>query len=175
MSEREEHIQLILLSVDSPARTSAWLASVRDWLASGAGFGSNFIELLRNSVRDGWSSRMCQAFSVHTLATLRRVIWRKETDGSLSKRVISRSSFAGWTNSGMVWHGECLTLNSSEWPSDAVACSLSQVLEAQVPSKYFLSRRACRGILRRAEKRGRELPPPLKQALQTVAMEEATR
>jgi hypothetical protein len=35
-----------------------------------------------------------------------------------------------------------------------------------------LSARACRGILRRAEKRGKEIPEALKRALETVASQE---
>ncbi|WP_435353010.1 DNA cytosine methyltransferase [Morganella morganii] len=57
-------------------------------------------------------------------------------------------------------------LNISESRSAAVVCSLSQVLEqTSVPQKYFLSTTACTGILRRAEKRGRQLPLLLKTAL----------
>jgi hypothetical protein len=46
---------------------------------------------------------------------------------------------------------------------------LSEVLETHVASKYYLSPRACAGILRRAEKRGKELPLVLKSALEAVA------
>lgn len=53
-------------------------------------------------------------------------------------------------------------------PSDARESTLSQILEANVPEKYFLSAKACAGILRRAEKRGKELPPMLKEALAEV-------
>ncbi len=64
----------------------------------------------------------------------------------------------------------CWTLNGPEWVSDAVAGSLWDALETEpVPLKYYLSPKACRGILRRAEKRGRSLPPSLRAALeQTV-------
>jgi hypothetical protein len=64
-----------------------------------------------------------------------------------------------------------LTLSGSESPSDAAVCSLSDVLEANgdVPPRYFLSPTACRGILRRAEKRGRELPESLRTALQAAS------
>jgi hypothetical protein len=62
-----------------------------------------------------------------------------------------------------------LTLNTAEYPSDAVASSLSDVLESDVPQKYYLSPRACRGILRRAEKRGKRLPEHLAAALESVA------
>jgi hypothetical protein len=40
----------------------------------------------------------------------------------------------------------------------------------EVQPKYFLSPKACAGILRRAEKRGKKLPTALQKALQaTVA------
>jgi DNA (cytosine-5)-methyltransferase 1 len=49
---------------------------------------------------------------------------------------------------------------------------LSQILETgPIPPKYFLSGKACAGILRRAERRGKELPIQLRQALQVVARE----
>lgn len=72
---------------------------------------------------------------------------------------------------------EFLTLNTSEWnhtlePShnDDGVCSLSDVLETgAVPQRYYLSARACAGILRRAEKRGKMLPLPLARALKAVA------
>ena len=49
--------------------------------------------------------------------------------------------------------------------SVAEESTLSQILEAHVPEKYFLSAQACRGILNRAQRRGKELPPMLKEAL----------
>ena len=65
--------------------------------------------------------------------------------------------------------GEFWTLNSGASPKDAVACSLSQILQADPPSKYYLSRTACLGILRRASERGKELPLQLKVALMVQA------
>ena len=65
--------------------------------------------------------------------------------------------------------GASSTPNTSAWPNDAVVCSLSQVLErGSIPPKYFLSGKACAGILRRAEKRGKTLPPILESALRLV-------
>jgi hypothetical protein len=53
---------------------------------------------------------------------------------------------------------------------DEGVCSLSDILETgDVPPQYYLSAKACRGILRRADKRGKELPPQLALALQAVA------
>jgi hypothetical protein len=66
---------------------------------------------------------------------------------------------------------EFLTLSTSEWPSDAAVCSLSDTLETgNLPQRFFLSATACQGILRRAEKRGKVLPPALEQALLSVAL-----
>jgi hypothetical protein len=68
-----------------------------------------------------------------------------------------------------------LTLSTSAWPSDGSACSLSAILETgDVPQRFYLSGRACRGILRRAEKRGKDLPTALRSALTNVAAREAT-
>lgn len=65
--------------------------------------------------------------------------------------------------------GECLTHNTGESPREENASSLSQILIANAPEKYCLSPKACRGILQRASKRGKELPPLLKAALERQA------
>ena len=67
------------------------------------------------------------------------------------------------------WLGPPGRLNTSECPKGAVDASLSAILVATVPSKYYLSRTACRGILRRAEERGKPLPPQLEVALKLQA------
>jgi hypothetical protein len=56
-------------------------------------------------------------------------------------------------------------------PSDDAVCSLSHVLEdsQDVPERFFLSPKACAGILRRAERRGKTLPPLLLEALKCAA------
>ena len=65
--------------------------------------------------------------------------------------------------------GECLTHNFGEFPKDERESSLSEILMGGVPERYYLSRTACLGILRRAEKRGKELPEILKVALEQQA------
>lgn len=78
--------------------------------------------------------------------------------------------FSGtWPDSGMMRGGVSWIVNSSEWPKDAAVCSLSDVLEPEVDSRYLLSPKACSGILRRAEKRGKELPRALREALEARA------
>jgi hypothetical protein len=56
-------------------------------------------------------------------------------------------------------------LNTGESPNAAVESTLSSILQVNVPEKFYLSGRACEGILRRAERRGKELPEMLKEAL----------
>lgn len=72
---------------------------------------------------------------------------------------------------------ECLTLNLSEGQEQCRngegECSLSQVLEVgKLPERFYLSARACRGILRRALRRGKSLPPALQKALEEKANSE---
>ena len=66
-------------------------------------------------------------------------------------------------------HGGCSTLNIGESPSGENASTLSQILQVQVPEKYYLSPKACQGILRRASARGKELPEVLRIALERQA------
>lgn len=81
-----------------------------------------------------------------------------------------------WMNAGMVWRGECWTHSISEFPSAAAASSLLDIIETgALPLKYFLSPKACAGILRRAEKRGKQLPAELYMALKSVPREDASR
>lgn len=66
---------------------------------------------------------------------------------------------------GEVQLGECWTLNTGAFPSVENESILSEILEQTVPDKYFLSAKACWGILSRAEKREKEVPTILKIAL----------
>ena len=75
-----------------------------------------------------------------------------------------------WMRSGMVWHGEYWTHAFSESPKDAAESTLSDILEIDVPQKYFLSAKACAGILKRVAKYGRPLPEEMKQVLQVQAI-----
>lgn len=61
--------------------------------------------------------------------------------------------------------GECLMPNTGECPKEESVSTLSQILEETPHQKYYLSEKACLGILRRAEKRGKELPEILRLAL----------
>ena len=66
-------------------------------------------------------------------------------------------------------HGGFLTHSTGEFPNEESVSTLSQILQVNVPGKYYLSQRACLGILRRAAVRGKELPRILKTALERQA------
>ena len=51
-------------------------------------------------------------------------------------------------------------------PREEKESSLSQILQDDPPDKYYLTRKACLGILRRAFERGKELPRKLNRALE---------
>ena len=104
-----------------------------------------------------------------------------------SAELRSDSYSRSWMSSGTVWHGAYSMRSLSEYPtgrvldsmgryrSAAAASSLSEVLEARAPQKYSLSAKACSGIIRRAEKRGKPLPPMLLRALQqAIARDSST-
>ena len=61
--------------------------------------------------------------------------------------------------------------NIGECPNAAVESFLSRILQPMedVQKKYYLSRKACLGILRRAQERGKELPEELRIALERQA------
>lgn len=155
MSPETTHQQLTLFVEAFPVKTYPLPESARAWLETDLDFGLSSIAFLRSCAPSGLLSKTSPAcYPVTEGETL-------------------PSSFEGWSNAGMASVGGYLTLSISEWPSAAVVCSLSEVLETDVPLKYFLSATACRGILRRAERRNKKLPPLLEQILQAIAMEEA--
>lgn len=59
--------------------------------------------------------------------------------------------------------------NITEAPTNPNPSKLSEILQSDVDPKYFLSEKACRGILRRAHDRGKKLPEALKIALENQA------
>lgn len=85
------------------------------------------------------------------------------------KRGNGKRPAASWATATAL-HGEPMTLNFGECPSAERGSTLSQILEANAPEKYYLSAKACAGILRRAMKRGKTLPPMLWEALTEVVL-----
>ena len=67
---------------------------------------------------------------------------------------------------------EFLMHSGGAFPKEENVSTLSQILQTRVPQRYYLSPKACLGILRRASVRGKELPPVLKTALEKQASAE---
>ena len=67
------------------------------------------------------------------------------------------------------WRENAPSLNTGMAPREPIRCALSEILESSPYRKYYLSRTACLGILRRAEERSKELPSQLKAALMLQA------
>lgn len=139
-----------------------------------------------------WTDQVLSCGSIADVLSLcvRNGYCGKTSQGSLAREMMpTDASFGIYTNAGIVLHGECLMLNSCEYPCgtfteessdgsvrshNAAAVSfLSDILEAGPHlSRYCLSARACRGILNRAERRGKPLPPQLEEALRKAAEQE---
>ncbi len=147
-------MQLTFLSEEPPARVSASRDFARDLMTLAETSCSPSDRWLAGIVQPGSFGKTYPA-SCH-----------------LTEDGILEPSSGCWQNSGMGSPTGFLTLNTSEFHSAADVCSLSDVLEAgNVPRRFYLSARACRGILRRAEKRGKVLPRPLAAALLLVGQE----
>lgn len=153
-------MQLSMFSAEEhPASLSATPDSALDWMTRVVNSCSPLVPLLQGIAPAGWFGRTSPASCQAT------------EDGTLVP------SSGSWASSGMGSPTAFWTLSLCEWTatlapshSDGSVCSLSDVLETgEVPQRYFLSARACAGILRRAEARGRALPPHLHAALRVVA------
>ena len=74
------------------------------------------------------------------------------------------ASTMSWADGQLL--GEFTMHSFGEYPREENASHLSQILEDSAHQRFYLSARACQGILNRAAKRGKGLPEVLKQALE---------
>lgn len=151
--------QLTFWLEELPVRDSASRESRAASAIPEAPSASPIAEFLKLCAPGGSSGKMCPASLAPTEERT-----SKRSSGKLMK-------------SGILAHGECWTLNTCEWTDTLVpfrkeegVCSLSDILESgDIPPRYFLSKGACTGILRRAERRGKKLPAVLEEALRRQA------
>ena len=121
-----------------------------------------------------WSGKTCPEHSAATKGeTSRQSSKRSSASQSRKPPILKCLKKAGtpggattmkWEDDG-AWLGECMMRNTGESTNAAVESRLSQILEETPQEKYSLSAKACQGILRRAERRGKDLPEPLKTVL----------
>ena len=120
---------------------------------------------------DGWSGKMCPEHSAQTMEKTSEPSSKKQ-QGSLTKlplfldlqRGNGHQPDVSWEMGGALL-GEYTTHSFGECPSEERESRLSQILQGGELQKYYLSAKACQGILRRAETRGKKLPEILEKAL----------
>ena len=140
--------QLTLLLVEHPVSPSQSLDFAKDLMIQEETLPLPMLQFLTTLDQSGSFGKMCQVSSVPMV------------EG------IFQPSSQRWHTSGMGSPIGCLMLNTSEYPSEGVECLLSDILEVgNIPPKFYLSERACQGILNRAERRGKKLPEMLYRAL----------
>ena len=84
------------------------------------------------------------------------------------KKVDGHTQTFSWETDGAL-RTASWTRRAGEFHSVGAESTLSQILEDQVPDKYYLTPKACVGILRRASLRGKALPESLRMALERQA------
>lgn len=129
--------------------------------------------------RDTWSGKMSPKHSAPQKAKTSSPSSKKPR-GSRTKMPLfldlrtenGRPQGASWETDGASL-GVYSTHSFGESPSIAAESRLSQILEDDPHPRYYLSAKACAGILRRAERRGKELPEMLKEALERQSASKA--
>lgn len=172
-------MQLTFFAAEPPAKPSQSPDFAKDWMIRVATSCSSTLQLLSDIGPDGWHGKTSPVSFQTTADADLQAFWDCSPGDGLKSllqdggmRELSRATKALTAS-----HGECLTLSLSEWTAflelslnDAGVSSLSDILEiGDVPQRFYLSPRACAGILRRADKRRKTLPAQLRQALQSVA------
>ena len=125
--------------------------------------------------QDSWFGKTCQEPSAPTREKTSKPSSRKSSASSNRKlpmclclKMESGNTLGAYTMSwvGGLLLGEYTMRSFGECPREENESHLSQILEDSVHPKYYLSERACMGILNRSVRRGKELPPELKKALE---------
>jgi site-specific DNA-cytosine methylase len=133
-----KHMDILTFCVgDGHVRTIQSLAQERVMREKEVASGLNTDESSNYSDLVGLSQKMSPDFSLSTM---------EKTFGQ---------SYPTSIRSGIVWRGQCWTLKTSALHSKEKGSSLLEVLETSVPEKYYLSKKATIGIIRRAQRDGR--------------------
>ena len=121
--------------------------------------------------QDTWSGKTYQEPSVQTKEKTSDVSLKKQRKSSVKMPLFldlrtenGHQAAALWAMGGQLL-GEYMMHSFGECPSEENVSLLSQILEETPLPKYSLSAKACQGILRRAEKRGKKLPELLEKTL----------
>ena len=128
---------------------------------------------------DSWSGKTCRARSRQTAAKTSARSSKKLSRSQTKMPLFLDLRMGNGARPAASWEtdsplpGVYSTRSFGECPNVAVESRLSQILEDLPHPKYSLSAKACRGILRRAERRGKALPETLRTALELQIAAEA--
>ena len=114
----------------------------------------DFLAKLFHSQEDDWDLKILEGLSF--LRLLERpnksnhvfYFWKTSKAYSITTRDgRSPQSFPRWMNWGMMYAGRYLTAKISEYPNHEIECTLSDIIEDNVPEKYYLSRKQAEKLL----------------------------
>ena len=121
--------------------------------------------------QDTWSGKMSPEHSVPTKEKISQRSSKRQSGSQNRKPPLflclkkdGPQADASWETNGALL-GEFSMHSFGEHPSAAVESHLSQILEVNPHQRYYLSAKACQGILNRASRRGQKLPEMLEKAL----------
>ena len=148
--------QLIFSLEEAPAKPSVSEDTGKDSQTQGAISPSHLSDLLNSLDPGGCYGKMSQESFLPM------------------EEMTSDASSVRWLPLGIGSPGGCLMLKAPEHlglsRKEGAGCILSQVLlDGKQLQKYYLSPKACLGILTRASRKGKQLPPLLKTALEKQA------
>lgn len=165
----QNDLQFDFLSEAPPASPSPSPDSEKEWTMRAVTWPSSLSSFCVELVRNGYSGKMCQVYSRRAEEKTSPPSSAASSGGkskSPKKGGASQESSSLQAPTITASRGGFSMHSILEFHSGAVASSLSDILETgALPLRYFLSSTACRGILRRAAARGKELPAVLKSAL----------
>ena len=128
------------------------------------------------NIQDGLFSKTCQPSCPLSMGRISAASSKASSASKTPRQMfLCRKADAGCTRARS-WATVILSPGASSTPrrvgashKDGNVFLLSSILMDNVPERFSLSPKACQGILRRAEKRGKELPQVLKTALERQA------
>ena len=124
--------------------------------------------------QDIWSGKMSQEHSAVTREKTSELSSKKSQKSKTKMPLFlclqtesGEQADVSWETDGALL-GEFSMHSFGESPKEDVESLLSQILEDNPHPKYCLSAKACQGILTRANRRGKKLPPMLQEALEQM-------
>ena len=145
-------------------------------MASDRACSSKQLSLFDESILDSLSGKTYPARSVQTADLILKPCSKKSCKSPFLYLNTAGATPAWLTVETVSFVGGLSTANFGAFPNVVKESFLSQILQDDVPPKYFLSPRACTGILRRLRNQNVTPPPELLSALtEQLSIKASTR